>query len=874
MDREWLLRRLDRLAPLTVIRGLPGMGKTTLAATWAARQRAQGAHVVWLNARSARASRGDVFAELLRNALVEGGLVTAAALRLESTGSGEWGAQLAEDLSDHVQQLVLVIDDADPLTDPATAAGLCLLLSQLPTVHILVCARTFHPIEEEAEVHELPMTVLTGRDLSVTVGELPTFAASWGHELSHARALELHGAVGGWLAAAKLVLDRTPPTAASFASDVALHLLREAVLPQIVDDGVAEVAMCLAVAEEITEDLVRTLLVDDPYTQGLLGNHTPASLLVRLERHGLLEEAPMRPDARAWRFPVLVGRLLADTLAGRHPERVAHVHRAIARMLVTDARAGAQKAVLRHARAGEDWPLLARQWTARSLQLVVAHPDAAVAAYADPPRTAVEEHPILGLAAATMTGLRPHVDDRTRAGHLGAQLRHLGAMHAVRRFRTHDEQSLAVAAAMAAHRVDGDPFAALRLAQDFTNRVDAEGSILPTISAGNAALLDAQWALTALLADDTPTALERATRSYHAATGEGMDLVAGMATAHLSLIHATLGSTGDARFWLGVHEGLATQPVWLDHLVSVPAHIARALLHLDELDDAAAGRELALAGDGTDAVEVWPFIAYASAREALVLDDPVPALARLEHLGTVHPRIEPRGTARWILDRCSAELMLAQGELNRAQRLIAGAVTGPGAVASAVPRARLALIAGEYALSHSIVSQNLWDRRCVPRDRAELLMIQAAAAVAMDDRSAAAEAFTRGHRLARHIGTLVPLTTLPRRTRDRLLQLTDIDLDADVRRRIDARPDVYPESGKLVTLSPREAVVLDQMVHHDTVAEIARALTVSVNTVKKQTIAIYAKLGVHDRASALLQAYGLGLLPGRAEPGVRSHDAV
>ena len=75
------------------------------------------------------------------------------------------------------------------------------------------------------------------------------------------------------------------------------------------------------------------------------------------------------------------------------------------------------------------------------------------------------------------------------------------------------------------------------------------------------------------------------------------------------------------------------------------------------------------------------------------------------------------------------------------------------------------------------------------------------------------------------------------------------------------------DHGELVVLSAREAVVLGAMVEHETLAEVADALVVSPNTVKKQARAVYAKLGVHDRQAALLEAHRLGILPeGAAGP--------
>lgn len=234
-------------------------------------------------------------------------------------------------------------------------------------------------------------------------------------------------------------------------------------------------------------------------------------------------------------------------------------------------------------------------------------------------------------------------------------------------------------------------------------------------------------------------------------------------------------------------------------------------------------------------------------------------LNHVAHLVAVHPDTYAHGTAPRLLNRSTADLMLALGELNRAQRFLSDA--GTEALLLAVPRARLALIAGDFHAARSIASTHTWDIQALPRDRVELLMIKAAAAYAMGDEESAVNVFSRAHTLAEQLGTLVPYLGIPKATREHLFQLCGIRLSTEQAARLSRARDVYPDSGTLIALSPREEVVLYTMVEHETLADIAKALTVSIHTVKKQTVSIYAKLGVHDRAAALLHAHRLGLLP-------------
>ena len=60
-------------------------------------------------------------------------------------------------------------------------------------------------------------------------------------------------------------------------------------------------------------------------------------------------------------------------------------------------------------------------------------------------------------------------------------------------------------------------------------------------------------------------------------------------------------------------------------------------------------------------------------------------------------------------------------------------------------------------------------------------------------------------------------------------------------------------------LSRRELVVLSHLARDTTLAEIASTLFVTRNTIKSQVRSLYRKIGVSDRAGALLWAQAAGL---------------
>lgn len=68
-------------------------------------------------------------------------------------------------------------------------------------------------------------------------------------------------------------------------------------------------------------------------------------------------------------------------------------------------------------------------------------------------------------------------------------------------------------------------------------------------------------------------------------------------------------------------------------------------------------------------------------------------------------------------------------------------------------------------------------------------------------------------------------------------------------------------ANKTASLSERELEVLRELAAGRTNREIAKHLVLSVRTVDNHVHSIYAKLSVHDRAQAALQAVRLGLIP-------------
>jgi LuxR family maltose regulon positive regulatory protein len=106
-----------------------------------------------------------------------------------------------------------------------------------------------------------------------------------------------------------------------------------------------------------------------------------------------------------------------------------------------------------------------------------------------------------------------------------------------------------------------------------------------------------------------------------------------------------------------------------------------------------------------------------------------------------------------------------------------------------------------------------------------------------------------------------PFLLVPAEHRPALLALADrIGAHPSALARLRELPAPFRATGARVALTRREAQVLEQLRTGASQADIARALSVSTNTVKSQVRSLYRKLGASQRDEALRAAYLQGLL--------------
>ena len=835
--RSTLLHQLDRLAALAVIHAPPGYGKSSLAAMWARQRHAAGDGVVWMTANAELDDR-DAFIRTLAATLAAAGLTSGDGDLADLIGTGG------------TDRLIVVIDDAGYLADAGLLETIATLLDRAPALHLVLCTRAPHPLVNVAAHRQLDVAHVTADDLALSEAELADLARIWGSTATLEEVGQIFALVGGWLEPSKRIAAQVGPGV--IRTSAAEGYLREVVLPHLAHLGLLDTALALALPST----------VDPVHLAAANRRHTDAGSAIvshpgdHLRLGGYLAAIPGAEPQ--WGFVPLLRTTLFD-VANHRAERAAADHRLFADALYEGG--GDHTRVLDHARAGEHWKLLSRVWARHPLALLDRHFPAAQRAYAELPPEARERQPVLALASAVLR------EAEVRAtGHGAIERAYVAAAPALRDGLTArseiDEVIAAMTSVMVEQRRSGDLVAAKRTGESAAAELSRSAGLGELAQPSRVALFYHQWSLTAMVGTDLAEAIAIAVRAYDAARIAEGNLIAAFAAAHLAMLHVFVGSQEEADRWLAAARGIDLGGHPFAAAVSSDLGIVEAYLAADRLDPQAARRVI---DDGAPfATELWPFAALAATAYSQLFDDPALALTRLEHLRFVHRReLGDDRSAQWILDRSTIDALMALGEVNRAERMMLDTFArhSPREVPwLRVPFAQLALITGDGSRARRRATAAVWAPDVVARDRADAMMIAAAAAWRLGDSSAAVESYRQATALAAQSGSLHCYLVLPEADLRAIAEAARLAVPAEVAAHLVAHGSIFPTDAHFVELSPRERDVLNAMRKHGTVAAIAQALHLSVNTVKKHLASINAKFGVHDRAAALLQAERLGLL--------------
>lgn len=819
--RSWTERLISRctpLAPLTVLAAAPGHGRSTLLARLVAHLEEDGAVVVRLGPHL-EPRRVPGLVPVLARALVE-----------EAGWDGQdrsWRHDLpalVERVQAEDRTILLVATETTPL-HPQELEELARLLAHCDRLHVVVTSRLGHPLQAPVAEAALEARVLTSGDLAFTEAELAEVAAAVGVAASAAELAVLRRAVGGWPLLAHAVLQDSAATWPRLdTSAVHRHLSALGLEHDLGPETVRDLAT-LALAGSVTA------------SQWLSGSQRAASSpfvrLRELEVLGLVvKEFPEGAAEPTWTMPEALREAVVAWLGREHPAEVVGAHRRLARLHLEN---GTLAPALDHAIAAEDWTLVEELWSLHGFALLHRAEEDQVPQI--PSAAASSGSVVVEHAHAVLGAVVPGEPRATRLAALRAEYELGQAREGARDRRRSASRAPHLAAYLeqVAALVDGRLERVADLARRIENRI-SRSSYFSTLGR-------ATGVLGLLVGDRLAEALVTGRATSLSSRGPGEPGTRSLLAALEALVLAHDGRLLEAEEALARSRSLDWDPWNLTPVRGVQA-LAAARVALQRLDGPALEEAVEDAfRHGADEDLLWPFHVEHAAALEVVRGDAARGLDLVTAAIRTH---RPSPLASRVLGETRVNLLCVLGEPNRAQALLDDL-----GLHLPVARARVLVVSGDLEHAGVLAGQHAWSPTTSLSDRIALLLTQACAS---PDPETAHATLDQARSLAEPHGLALPYFFAP-------AALWEGDgVPESVRARLESVKARLTTGVPLVRLTARERLVLRHLAVRDTLAEVAADLTVSVNTVKKQALRVYAKLGVHDRAAALQKAQELGLL--------------
>ena len=864
IQRGDLLASLDRAAQakVTLISGPPGSGKTSLLRAWAdgpgqpyrlavvqVQRKQQDSQQFWLTVLSAiRRASGTPG---------EGGQLAATPDFNQETIADRVRSELAK----HRDRTFLVIDDLHELTSPQALTQLTRLLEELPRhVHAILTTRRDLPLR----LHKLrlagELAEIRAADLRFTQRETRELLEASGITLSEGRAETLHQRTEGWAAGLRLVVISlaSSPDPERFVAEFSgsSRTVAEYLLAEMLECQPAEVQQLLlrtSLLDRVNGELADLLTGHAGSERILLGLEDANAFVVSLD------------PARTWfRYHHLFADLLRLELRRRLPGQLPALHRLAAGWF---SEHGEIVDAIRHTQAAGDWSAAARLLAERSFGLTLDGQAQTIQTLlrAFPPG-AVADGPDLSLARATIDLAQGRLDEA--AAHL-----------------TVAEASITSTPPDRKHRLDV-AVAALRLSlarkrghlAGVVEQVRFLASPIAAQSDEDIAL-DSDLRAVALMNLGTVEAWSLGNQDSERHLQEGADLARRIGRPYLEVaclaelaFASKIEPLATTRRRCREAIALAEQHGWGAEPVITPAlvNLAGALIWVGEFDEGQRWLRRTARALETDTGPIIRLLLHMGTgmlmsgrrrqHEALAEYSAAEHLqARLEgshalmrqltswRLAT-QARLGQLSEARASLAALDAELA-GSGEIGNARAAICLAEGNP---AAALSTAQEVLNGIAPAIGYmTVVEANLLAalaHRELGDQRAATAAAERALALAEEDRLVLPFAMT---------GSLELLEAISRHKTPHRALLTDV---LGVMRGSSVPPGKESSPAEIEQLSPSELRVLRYLPTNLSRPEIARELSVSVNTVNTHIRNIYAKLQVQDRFSAVRRAREMRLL--------------
>jgi serine/threonine-protein kinase PknK len=322
------LLRAGRCKRLALIHAPAGFGKTTLAEQWHRALRTDGVPVAWISL-----SRNDNDAvqfldhviDAIRRVQPDLGANLGDSFKQQCGNALRYvSAQLVGEIADHRGPLAIVLDDWHLIEDPDTTAALELLLDSAPdNLHVIVTSRTRAPAIGKLKVCQ-QVTEIDATQLAFNREESAAFLIELNTlDLNDDDVHRLWSSTEGWIAAlqlAKLSLRNTEDPSALVGSFCGRH--------HSVADYLAENVLS-TLPNHLLEFLVTTSIcrrLCGGLAGAVSGQPAGQAILEELERREMF----VRPldDNREWfRYHHLFAEYLRQRLERDHPDRIVSLHR-------------------------------------------------------------------------------------------------------------------------------------------------------------------------------------------------------------------------------------------------------------------------------------------------------------------------------------------------------------------------------------------------------------------------------------------------------------------------------------------------------------------------------------------------------------------
>jgi LuxR family transcriptional regulator, maltose regulon positive regulatory protein len=852
--RPRLTERLEAgaRAPLTLVAAPAGAGKSALLSTWVADRTAS--PTAWLSLDPVDDDRRRFWRgvlEALRRANL-GEPIDALMVQPDDDAELVLPA-LVNALEQRDEPVVLVIDDLHEIGAGAALRDLDRLLRHpSPALRIVVATRVDPPLRVGRMRVAGELTEIRAADLAFTLEETEELLAVSGIDVPAQIAETLWQRTEGWAAGLRLAAltmrSHPDPSAfvAEFAGDdstVADYLLAEVLAQQSPD--VREYLLRLSIVGAANAELA----------DALTGRTDSARILAQLERdHALLSSAG---ETRWHRLHPLFAELLRSELRYQAADEIPELERRAARWFAAHER---PLEAIRHAAAAGDWDHVGEVAGGHWVRLLLeGELDAVGPVLERMPDEVRRRDPEVALAVA---GVHVSAGDEPAARHW-FELARAGRERVPADRRAAFDHAIAAVGLMRG-RLRGDPDAAMQHARTMLERDGSyDGGAAPD---DLRALAMTELGIAELWSGD----LERARRDLETARGAaaaaGRDWLRLLATAYLGVEAMLRGRLERATRLALEAEALAHRRGWGG---TWPMGITAVMLsavafqrdRLDEAEDQInrAADRLRASGDRP----LRAVSAFQRARMLAARGQPEPALETLQEARGWLDGWPIMPAVGGLLTGLEATVVAAAGDVEDADAVLDGNTSDEVAVV----RARLRLRAGDPAAALAVLSPHLDGAGPALRTtRIEAWVVSALAADALADAPAAAAALERAldgaeaggitRPFLMHGASIAPLLRRHRRAAaSRHRALLDDLLGA-----LDQRGDDRPVATLPEPLSEREAAVLSFLPTMLSNQEIAAELFVSVNTVKTHLKAIYRKLDVDDRRSAVRRARELTLL--------------